>query len=396
MAAAGPTGTAEIIFSSNGMQVLSAMIQFLGVSILAHCLSRRIYLAECSSISCIRQLPWTRLCVLAIFLDSWLFLFIGGILIFGVGLDIQNIACSLAIFSCIGFYASSKVFIYLFLLEKLHIVWSPISGVRRLKSPVYIVCAFTIVVYSAIIALLLVGRIHEFRPNGTCVIGLRPLASIPLVSYDLYVNILLTSLFLWPLFRSQHFNHKLRRVAMRTLVASGIALTTSTANILVLNLMHGKELGWVCLGSCGADVICNSVAIFWVTDRGVTPPTAAAAIRKVPVTLGIRRSLDSGMSPNMQMNHHSPEMAAINDRGAYFDHSTGSGPSRSNYSGDVPRVAYPGIRDHRPRLPSWFSSAHSDKPDTPEDMEVRVLSLFFLWCLYIRKKSWWLRASESC
>lgn len=174
------------------------------------------------------------------------------------------------------------------------------------------------------------------------------------------------------------------------------AYPSSQANILVLNLMHGKELGWVCLGSCGADVrflqirtriatditllkvICNSVAIFWVTDRGVTPPTAAAAIRKVPVTLGIRRSLDSGMSPNMQMNNHSPETDAINDRGAYFDHSTGSGPSRSNYSGDVPRVAYPGIRDHRPRLPSWFSSAHSDKPDTPEDMEVRVLSLFFL------------------
>jgi len=55
----------------------------------------------------------------------------------------------------------------------------------------------------------------------------------------------------------------------------------------VLTLLHGKELGWVCLGSCGADVrhlfnlfgmhtdvglyvpqvICNALGLFWVTER---------------------------------------------------------------------------------------------------------------------------------
>ncbi|KAG5647354.1 hypothetical protein DXG03_000422 [Asterophora parasitica] len=36
----------------------------------------------------------------------------------------------------------------------------------------------------------------------------------------------------------------------------------------VLTIMKGKQLGWVCLGSCAADVIVNAVAIFWVT-RGL-------------------------------------------------------------------------------------------------------------------------------
>jgi len=38
------------------------------------------------------------------------------------------------------------------------------------------------------------------------------------------------------------------------LSAAAVSVTTSTANVLVLTLLHGRELGWVCLGSCGADV----------------------------------------------------------------------------------------------------------------------------------------------
>ena len=36
--------------------------------------------------------------------------------------------------------------------------------------------------------------------------------------------------------------------------SSFIALVTSCINVLVLILMHGRQLGWVCLGSCSADV----------------------------------------------------------------------------------------------------------------------------------------------
>ncbi|GAB1522884.1 hypothetical protein RhiTH_006009 [Rhizoctonia solani] len=56
-------------------------------------------------------------------------------------------------------------------------------------------------------------------------------------------------------------------MAMRTLVAAFAALTTSTINIAVLTIMHGQQLGWVCLGSCGADVTVNALVLFWVTDN---------------------------------------------------------------------------------------------------------------------------------
>ena len=72
-------------------------------------------------------------------------------------------------------------------------------------------------------------------------------------------------MFLWFLYREESVSDRLRQLARRTAVASGIALTTSCVNILVLSLLDGKQLGWVCLGSCAADVTVNALVLFWVT-----------------------------------------------------------------------------------------------------------------------------------
>lgn len=267
------------IFPSQGVQVLSAIIHTLGASILAHCFSRRFLQIDCSSLSALAKLTWPRLCVLFVFLDSWLFLFSSGILIFGIGLETNVRVCSSGIFLCIAFYTTSKVLIYFFLTEKIYIVWQPPSGSKRLELPVYVICLITVIPYAAIVVLMIVGRIHQFREDGICEIGLKAWASIPLLSYDLYINVFLTALFLWPIFRSNFANPRVRRVAVRTVIAAGIALTTSTINIAVLTVLHGKELGWVCLGSCGADVIANALAIFWVTTSSVSNSDPNVSLR---------------------------------------------------------------------------------------------------------------------
>ncbi|KAG6919188.1 hypothetical protein DXG01_008486 [Tephrocybe rancida] len=132
---------------------------------------------------------------------------------------------------------------------------------------------------------MVIGRNHFFRDDKACVIGLKAYASIPLLSYDLYINVFLTAMFLFPLFRPQVVSPSVKRVAVRTLLASTVALTTSTVsfhspvdseqssqtflkvNISVLASMKGQQLGWVCLGSCTADVVVNALAIFWVTQN---------------------------------------------------------------------------------------------------------------------------------
>jgi len=255
------------MFPSMSTQILSFLIHSLGITVLTHCLSRRLAVDDLRSWKGLSRLSWPRICILGMFLDSWAFLFSSGILIFGLGLEPRQSMCSGAVDVCIVFYATSKIFLYAFLIERVHVVWSPISGGRRrFSSPVYVVSFLTVGLYTMVICLMFVGRKSYFRASdGACVIGLKPIASIPLLSYDLYINVLLTLLFLWPLFSTKLSNPRLRRVAIRTLIASGIALTTSAANIAVLASLRGEELGWICLGSCGADVIFNAFALFWVT-----------------------------------------------------------------------------------------------------------------------------------
>lgn len=137
----------SLVFPSMGMQILSALIYFLGellghilrtsadiflgLSILAHCLSRRVL--EVRRWSSLKEMSWARLSILLVFVDSWMFLFVsksrvlqahpssfsplnpGGILIFGVGLETIENACKAGIFICVVFYATSKLLIYCFL-----------------------------------------------------------------------------------------------------------------------------------------------------------------------------------------------------------------------------------------------------------------------------------------
>jgi len=164
--------------------------------------------------------------------------------------------------------------------------------------------------YLVIIVLMLVSRIAEFRDSGECVIGLHARATIPLLAFDLYLNCFLTGMFLYPLYSSKVVNPTLRRVARRTLIAATASLVTSAVNMLILTIMHGKQLGWVCLASCGADVTLNAVAVFWVTDnrnggeQSIPPPPVGH-----PEVLGLSsKSIDPRHSRVVGMNTIAREM----------------------------------------------------------------------------------------
>jgi len=107
--------------------------------------------------------------------------------------------------------------------------------------------------------------VAEIRTNDhVCVIGLTTWGSATLLSYDLFMTIVLTSLFVWPLWTS-NVSKPVRKIASRTLIASVAALMTSCANVAILTGVHGRQLGWLCLSSCGTDVIINALVVWWVT-----------------------------------------------------------------------------------------------------------------------------------
>ncbi|KAJ1309955.1 hypothetical protein OPQ81_006714 [Rhizoctonia solani] len=267
-----PTHSPTVVFPNPGMRSLSSIIHLLGVSVLGYCFARRTTFSDLSWSQVWSTITWPRLCVILVLADSWIFVFLSGVLVLGAGLSKDDMSCSLGIYACIALYVLSKILTYGFLIEKVHVVWGG-AHQPRLRSPIYRICLITVTPYAVVIVLMLLGRIAFIRNDGACVIGLKRLVSLTLLIYDLYINIFLTGLFIWPLARSKLINPRLKSVAVRTLVAAFAALTTSTLNIAILTVMNGHQLGWVCLGSCGTDVTINAIVLFWVTS-----PTSSAAV----------------------------------------------------------------------------------------------------------------------
>lgn len=260
----------SVIFPNHGFQVLSSVLSLLGVSVVSWVFSRRTAYDNLLSLEGWKALSWPRLCTTLVFFVSWAFIFCAATLINGTGLSMNHVTCTLGIFSCIVLYALTKLFIYAYLIEKVWLVWSPkmpghMGKQSRWRSPLYRGCLLSLVPFIVIIVFMIVGRIAIIRQDGACVIGLKGYASLSLLIYDLLLTLCLTLAFVWPLTRGDIISMRLRRIASRTLVASIVALITSTVNITVLTSMHGKQLGWVCLASCGTDVTINAMVIAWVS-----------------------------------------------------------------------------------------------------------------------------------
>lgn len=129
--------------------------------------------------------------------------------------------------------------------------------------------------------------------DGRCRIGIPQHTTIPLLSYDIFLNILLTFVFAYlssPLVRSGKLSatafpasrltkwlgnicsrsraknsliqanqsnkasvKKMERLLLRTLVGSVLVMIPTIGNVAALTGLQGRELGWVCLISCSSD-----------------------------------------------------------------------------------------------------------------------------------------------
>ncbi|THV04388.1 hypothetical protein K435DRAFT_195726 [Dendrothele bispora CBS 962.96] len=203
----------------HSLEILTSCVHFASASAIAFCLSRRI--PPFTSWKSWKNLSWSRLCVILVLLDSWFFVVFSGILMNGVGTTWNLQACTIAICICISVYVLSKMLIYSFLSERVYIVWSGGNQVRRLQSPVYRICCIVLVGFIVVAVFMVIGRETHIRQDGVCVIGLKQSVGIGLVVYDLFLNVFLTVMFLWPLWGSSRsgvkISPKLRTVAKRTL-----------------------------------------------------------------------------------------------------------------------------------------------------------------------------------
>ncbi|KAG0365028.1 hypothetical protein BGZ54_006937 [Gamsiella multidivaricata] len=214
------------------------------------------------------NINYARGLVISLYIVSWGFTTIAAIL---TSTNVGNItSCTISIFVCLSLYAMSKIIIYLFLIEKVHVV-SSVATLRK-DTLLYRTNILLLTPYSVILILMILNRVAVINEEEYCYIGLKPTASITLILYDIFISSWLTILFIRPLMSSNSTlqgpsKGKLRQVARRTLIGSIVALILSSANVFTLVYYQGYEDSVLCLLSCTMDVTLNACAIHWVTSR---------------------------------------------------------------------------------------------------------------------------------
>ncbi|EFQ32219.1 hypothetical protein CGRA01v4_00678 [Colletotrichum graminicola] len=250
-----------------GGSIMSVIICLVSISIISGFFAQRIV-----ALKNWRRIPFVVWIVFAIYTDSYLFVFFTAILQFALGVNTNIHICDGAILLCLVCYITTKVLIYLFLVEKAHIIRGGMKP--RLKSKLYILNSFVMLGIYAVIAIMnFIFRITRID-HGQCYIGMQKVSMIPLISFDAVVNIYLTILFLIPLQSLYSFKHcptnppntRLRTVAFRTFIGTLCTLTSSVVNLTVLMVLDG-EPGWVCLMCCNSDVLFSAIVIQWVTSK---------------------------------------------------------------------------------------------------------------------------------
>jgi len=99
---------------------------------------------------------------------------------------------------CIFFYCSSKVYspnsplilkvvLYLFLIERVHIVRGRTR--TRLRDKLYLFHLAGLIPYCVIVILAIIFRINQLNETGRCYIGLKRESSFLLLIYDLVINV---------------------------------------------------------------------------------------------------------------------------------------------------------------------------------------------------------------
>jgi hypothetical protein len=199
-------------------------------------------------------------------------------LFFGIGIH-QKESCSSSMILCLVFYLGQKYLLYLFLVERTHVTQAKKS---KAKDPIYITGLALILVGFTAIGISAFAT-FESNPFPTCTIGLLRPVAITVLSWDIFVNVFLTSVFLYyiqdfladgmmmtlspPILRPvvQIFRHKdassnvvvaqdsLVHVIRKTFWASVFILATTAANFATLLVFAGKEPVWLCFTLCTFD-----------------------------------------------------------------------------------------------------------------------------------------------
>lgn len=144
--------------------------------------------------SSLKSLSFIR--VLIFTLHFFAIAFVASAAILESGLDLSTISsCRAAIYVCLVFYVGSKILVQMFLVERLHVIQHRLR--RRRKDWVWI--ASIAIIVSGFGTIAIVAFLYPIAEitgvDSKCRIGVPVKVTIPLITYDIVVNVGLTAIF---------------------------------------------------------------------------------------------------------------------------------------------------------------------------------------------------------
>ncbi|KAI9263210.1 hypothetical protein BDA99DRAFT_509587 [Phascolomyces articulosus] len=220
------------------------------------------------------------------------------------------ISCSLGFFNCIFIYTFAKLALYLYFVEKIYILSIP--KVIRQRSPVYWIGVGLLVPYIGLMILMILNRVTEVATEKPfhCTFGFKLPGSIPVLSYDCFITLLCTAIFVkayaFPNMAQQTTPQasSIKVMAKRNIVGSIVACITATINYTVMIVLQGQERGLLALSIATLDITIVSCVIHWVT-------ATSAELQYVQTVLN-KGSLDKPMKLEIKQHQEVVVLTELN------------------------------------------------------------------------------------
>ncbi|OAQ64454.1 nnrS protein domain-containing protein [Pochonia chlamydosporia 170] len=238
----------------------------------------------------------TSMLVLGLFFIVMAFIISTTALVAGQGLDTGSL-CNAVGLTCVVCYTLAKSIIYLFFIERIHVVRAPFFP--RSRDWIYITCMILVfVIFVVQFTNTFLRRDSEMQQrDGRCHMGIWRVASIMLLTIDVVSGLGLTGLFFYLLHpvtkahgsalapapgvsrsgaageafmaENNRFESAIQRnirILLRKSIIGGFLIVTPTiANMIQLVITEVHELAIICLSICMLDVTLNTVVVNWLT-----------------------------------------------------------------------------------------------------------------------------------
>lgn len=177
----------------------------------------------------------------------------------------KELHCDISIWSCILLYTTNKLFLYVYLIEKSHIINCALSKFeKRSESKLYMCNIVSVSLWCVLLVLMILYRKSSVDSDGICHIGLTHVASVSVLVFDTLYRIYLMSLFVWPLWKFANESDVVMAMAKKNLFGAVVSTLCSFFNLLSVVFANGNERGHICLLYCMIDVFVNVVIMNWL------------------------------------------------------------------------------------------------------------------------------------